>query len=55
MITTNTIHEIGIANQIGRYSNGVEVTNSRCLLFVSGTPSLTTQGHLSNVFEEQAE
>jgi 2-iminobutanoate/2-iminopropanoate deaminase len=55
MITTNAIHEIGIANQIGRYSDGVEVTNSRRLLFISGTPGLTTQGHLSSVFEEQAE
>jgi 2-iminobutanoate/2-iminopropanoate deaminase len=54
-ITTNAIHEIGIANQIGRYSDGVEVTNSRRLLFISGTPGLTTQGHLSSVFEEQAE
>jgi 2-iminobutanoate/2-iminopropanoate deaminase len=54
MVATNTIHEIGIANQIGRYSDGVEVTNSRRLLFVSGTPGLATHDHLSNVFEEQA-
>ncbi|MGC2656426.1 MAG: RidA family protein [Bryobacteraceae bacterium] len=55
MAKTNTIHEIGIASQIGKYSDSVEVTSARRLLFISGTPGLTPEGHLSNVFVEQAE
>lgn len=51
----HTIHEIGIASQIGRYSDGVEVKHVRRLLFISGTPGLSPEGDLPATFEEQAE
>ncbi len=55
MTTINTIHDIGIASQIGRYSDGMQVTSPRRLLFISGTPGLTADGNLPGTFEGQAE
>ncbi len=55
MTTRNIVHDIGIANQIGKYSDAVEVAGSGRLLFLSGTPGLTHDGHLPGSFEEQAE
>jgi 2-iminobutanoate/2-iminopropanoate deaminase len=55
MTTINTIHDIGIASQIGKYSDGMEVTSPHRLLFLSGTPGLTAAGNLPGTFEEQAE
>ncbi len=55
MITTNTIYDIGIASQIGKYSDGTQVTSPHRLLFVSGTPGLTADGNLPDTFEEQAD
>ena len=55
MTTKNIIHDIGIAAQIGKYSDAVELAGSSRLLFLSGTPGLTTDGRLPETFEEQAE
>jgi enamine deaminase RidA (YjgF/YER057c/UK114 family) len=53
--TKNIVHEIGVANRIGTYSDAIETTNPGRLLFLSGTPGLTPDGYLSETFEEQAE
>lgn len=55
MTTKNIIHDIGIAAQIGKYSDAIELPGSSRLLFLSGTPGLTTDGLLPETFEEQAE
>ena len=49
------IHDIGIASQIGKYSDAVEVKQPGRMLFVSGTPGLTPAGELPAEFEKQAE
>jgi 2-iminobutanoate/2-iminopropanoate deaminase len=51
----SAVHDIGIASQIGKYSDAVEVPRTSRLLFVSGTPGLTPSGELSPDFESQAE
>ena len=51
----NTIRDIGVAKQIGKYSDAVEVPAGGRTLFLSGTPGLTKDGHLPESFEEQAE
>lgn len=51
----NRTHDIGIAKQIGKYSDAVEVPAGGRLLFVSGTPGLSPDGDLPKTFEEQAE
>jgi len=51
----NIAHEIGVARQIGKYSDAVEVPAGARLLFVSGTPGMGPNGELSANFEEQAE
>jgi len=51
----NTIRDIGVAKQIGKYSDAVEVAAGGRTLFLSGTPGLTKDGHLPESFEEQAE
>jgi len=53
--TTNAIHDIGIASQVGKYSDAIEVTHPGRLLFISGTPGLTPSGDLPSDFEQQAE
>jgi 2-iminobutanoate/2-iminopropanoate deaminase len=53
--TASAIHDIGIANQIGKYSDAIEVTHPARLLFISGTPGLTPAGDLPADFEQQAE
>ena len=53
--TVTAIHDIGIASQIGKYSDAIEVPRTSRLLFVSGTPGLTPSGELSEDFESQAE
>jgi 2-iminobutanoate/2-iminopropanoate deaminase len=55
MTTSNIIHDIGIASQIGKYSDAVEASAAGRLLFLSGTPGLTNDGRLPETFEEQAE
>ena len=51
----NIAHDIGVARQIGKYSDAVEVPRNARLLFLSGTPGLGPNGELSPNFEEQAE
>ena len=55
MVPSNIIHNIGIASQIGKYSDAIEVPCSGRILFLSGTPGLTEDGHLPETFEGQAE
>jgi 2-iminobutanoate/2-iminopropanoate deaminase len=51
---THTIHNIGVASQIGKYSDSVEAVPGR-ILFLSGTPGLPPDGKLPSSFEEQAD
>jgi len=51
----NIAHDTGVARQIGKYSDAVEVPAGARLLFLSGTPGLGPNGELSPKFEEQAE
>ena len=51
----NIAHDTGVARQIGKYSDAVEVPSGARLLFLSGTPGLGPNGELSPKFEEQAE
>ena len=53
--TTNAVHDIGVASQVGKYSDAIEVTHPGRLLFISGTPGLTPSGNLPSDFEQQAE
>jgi 2-iminobutanoate/2-iminopropanoate deaminase len=55
MTTNSTIHDIGVAQQIGKYSDAVEAAGTGRFLFLSGTPGLTPEGQLPETFEEQAE
>lgn len=50
-----TIHDIGVASQIGQYSDAVETTGNGRLLFISGTRGLAPDGTLPKTFEGQAE
>jgi enamine deaminase RidA (YjgF/YER057c/UK114 family) len=51
----HTIHDIGVAKHIGKYSDAVESAGPCRMLFLSGTPGLTLDGQLPETFEEQAE
>jgi 2-iminobutanoate/2-iminopropanoate deaminase len=51
---THTIHDIGVASRIGKYSDAIEAAPGR-MLFLSGTPGLASDGSISTSFEEQAE
>ena len=52
---TSTIHDIGVASQIGRYSDAVEVRGNVRWLFTSGTPGLSVDGVLPSDITGQAE
>lgn len=54
-MTNNTIHDIGVARHIGKYSDAIESVCPGRLLFLSGTPGLTPDGRLPESFEGQAE
>ena len=55
----NTIHNIGVAVQIGRdkdcYSDGVEVPGNARWLYASGTPGIKLGGTVPETIEEQAD
>jgi 2-iminobutanoate/2-iminopropanoate deaminase len=53
--TLNPILDIGVAKQIGKYSDAVEVPRNARWVFISGTPGLTPEGTLPATFEGQAE
>jgi 2-iminobutanoate/2-iminopropanoate deaminase len=52
--TAHTIRNIGVAEQIGKYSDAVETTDGLRWLYTSGTPGLSPDGKLSADFSEQA-
>ena len=52
---TIAIHDIGIARQIGTYSDAIEVPANARWLFTSGTPGLTADGTLPTDISAQAE
>ena len=51
----NLIHDVGVARQIGTYSDAVEVPQGARWLFTSGTPGLSTDGALPDDITGQAE
>jgi enamine deaminase RidA (YjgF/YER057c/UK114 family) len=50
----NRNHNIGVASQIGTYSDAVEVPPNSRLLFTAGTPGLGVDGSLPETIAEQA-
>jgi enamine deaminase RidA (YjgF/YER057c/UK114 family) len=50
-----TLHDIGIARQIGTYSDGVEVPQGARWLYTAGTPGLAADGKLPADITGQAE
>jgi 2-iminobutanoate/2-iminopropanoate deaminase len=52
---TNQSHDIGIARQIGSYSDGVEAPAGARWLFTAGTPGLDSAGKLPADIAGQAE
>jgi 2-iminobutanoate/2-iminopropanoate deaminase len=52
---TNRTHDIGIASQIGRYGDAVEVPANARWLFTAGTPGLSADGKLPDNIVGQAE
>jgi 2-iminobutanoate/2-iminopropanoate deaminase len=52
---TLTTHDIGVARQIGRYSDSVEVSGNVRWLYTSGTPGLGIDGTLPSDVAGQAE
>jgi len=52
---TNAIHDIGIARQIGTYSDAIEVPANARWLFTAGTPGLAEDGTLPSDITAQAE
>jgi 2-iminobutanoate/2-iminopropanoate deaminase len=50
----HTIHDIGVAHQIGRYSDAIESAPNLRWLHTSGTPGLSIDGVLANDITGQA-
>ena len=51
----HAIHDIGVARQIGAYSDAIEVVPNLRWLLTSGTPGLATDGDLPKDISGQAE
>jgi 2-iminobutanoate/2-iminopropanoate deaminase len=51
----NVNHNMGVASQIGKYSDAVEVSPNARWLFTAGTPGLALDGNLPNDVAGQAE
>ena len=51
----NVKHNIGVASQIGKYSDAVEVPPNASWLYTSGTPGLALDGKLPTDITAQAE
>ena len=51
----NIVHNIGVATQIGSYSDAIEVPPGARWLFTSGTPGLALDGELPADVSGQAE
>ncbi|MGF6505794.1 RidA family protein [Paraburkholderia sp. 32] len=45
---SHTLHKIGVASQIGAYSDAVEVQPNQRWLYTAGTPGLTLDGTISD-------
>jgi 2-iminobutanoate/2-iminopropanoate deaminase len=54
-VTGHAIHDVGVAAQIGRYSDSIEVGPNVRWLFTSGTPGLSADGTLPNDIAGQSE
>ena len=52
---THTIHDIGVANQIGSYSDAIEAKPNLRWLMTSGTPGLAANKELPNDITGQSE
>ena len=52
---SHTIHDVGVARQIGRYSDAIESAAGLRWLHTSGTPGLSLAGELPADIEGQAE
>src|SRR4051794_38620587 len=52
---SHIIHDIGVANQIGSYSDAVEGTPGLRWLMTSGTPGFADAASLPDTIEEQSE
>jgi 2-iminobutanoate/2-iminopropanoate deaminase len=50
----NKLHDVGVAEKIGTYSDAVEVPAGARWLITAGTPGLDGDGHLSDDFATQA-
>ena len=51
----HTIHDIGVANRIGAYSDCIEAAPNLRWLITSGTPGLPKAGELSTDITDQSE
>ena len=49
------IHDVGVAKQIGSYSDSIETAPNLRWLYTSGTPGLSEKGDLPNDISGQAE
>ena len=52
---THIIHDLGVARQIGSYSDAIEARPNQRWLLTSGTPGLSTTGDLPKDVSSQAE
>ena len=52
---THKIHDVGVARQIGNYSDAIEVAPQSRWLFTSGTPGLDGNGKVPEDITGQAE
>ena len=52
---THTIHDVGVARQIGSYSDAIEAKPNLRWLMTSGTPGLSAGGNLPKDIAGQAE
>jgi len=53
--TKHDVQDLGVANQIGKYSDAVEVGSKCRWLFTSGTPGLSVSGSLPSDITGQSE
>lgn len=52
---SHKIHEVGVASQIGKYSDAIETAPNLRWLYTSGTPGLETSGDLPADITAQSE
>ena len=55
MNNNHIIHDVGIAWQVGSYSDAIEVGAGHRWLYISGTPGLSKGGHMPDNIKEQTE